>query len=956
MFVAGMNGVDINPIPFRIMSEPMTDEDKPKRDCDEVSVASDFSIIPESFVVQEDVSPSDRRMASSLGSCVSDHFQPSSSAEMSFGKVWFQNIQATYTADSDIAVSYVLTPSVSAKSSDRIALYRVGFGSPQDYLTYQWAPTPSKDHTSNQLPLTVVFKASSLPKYAGEFFQFCYVTHECQIVGVSTPFQLHPVGSLGANNVCDVDDGEDGMVVVCTKESVLHDNINRLKEDNAQLTLNLNSARSALEEKQRELDDRFQQLTMCQHHLQALETKMKKETSEKCELMGRVGQVVEEKGHLEDRVKTLEKNLDTSANQVETLGNQVKKLTEEQNAGTEEMLHLRKHREQLEHALQKCQGDLKSAEDKVQSLNCELDKTRAEREKAIQDLEFWTSSAAADKNEKNSLALKFSTVNEELICKLEELEKSKRLVSELEEALATAVVDMTTIKDNLKETEEKLAKAEEERSIHEERQNVVNQDNEQLKATIQQLKNKIKQLEDVQENEDSGREAAERIASDLSGRLQTAKAEYHTLALTNIRLVKKLKKLRQSVISEGESGKASSMSASVLSQGSSWLAVDEGGIDNEEDFDEAAAAVASVEVPPNMIQSYASILTSCSNCSHSTQQLSEAVHRKMEDIVRELSLQIQSLKSELKAREKEQETYSKEGSSLDRSQEKQSIKDEHQSSMENKVEEQHQQTESTQNIRQSLEAGDITNHPPQTEAGGETPGDDSSETQVLYSNSFLHAPRTAPVFLPERLSSPNLVQDSATGGVRPSSPSPTPSMLSQRGHSVPPVIVTSSPNGHSLVAPQPHPQSLPDIALPPPLLPETTTTARQAAVMSQFSNPQIQGGMGHESDDDDFHSTSDTDDNPSLTQYSSSRLYECPMCGLVFQAAALRLLEEHINSHLEHVCPVCSMAFQRNDNKRFEAHVQEHFKDEGDDNEDPLDDPSGPWGPAFRAARLLEID
>lgn len=45
-------------------------------------------------------------------------------------------------------------------------------------------------------------------------------------MGVSTPFQLHPVGSLGVNNVCGVDDGEDGMVVVCSNESVLHDKIN----------------------------------------------------------------------------------------------------------------------------------------------------------------------------------------------------------------------------------------------------------------------------------------------------------------------------------------------------------------------------------------------------------------------------------------------------------------------------------------------------------------------------------------------------------------------------------------------------------------------------------------------------------------------------------------------------------------------------------------------------------
>lgn len=36
---------------------------------------------------------------------------------------------------------------------------------------------------------------------------------------------------------------------------------------------------------------------------------------------------------------------------------------------------------------------------------------RAERDGAVRELEFWTSTAAADQSEKNSLALKFSTVS-----------------------------------------------------------------------------------------------------------------------------------------------------------------------------------------------------------------------------------------------------------------------------------------------------------------------------------------------------------------------------------------------------------------------------------------------------------------------------------------------------------------------------------------------------------------
>lgn len=122
----------------------------------------------------------------------------------------------------------------------------------------------------------------------------------------------------------------------------------QLSKEKDKLLGEFSSTREILEQKEKLLEDKTQQLTMCQHHLQvrmedhvitkffslsyifgvwrhsspqtllssvyilntqALETKMKKESSEKCELMGRVGQVVEEKGHLEDRVKTLDRSL-----------------------------------------------------------------------------------------------------------------------------------------------------------------------------------------------------------------------------------------------------------------------------------------------------------------------------------------------------------------------------------------------------------------------------------------------------------------------------------------------------------------------------------------------------------------------------------------------------------------------------------------------------------------------
>lgn len=947
----------------------MKNEDTPRRDFDELSVASDFSIIPENFAGQDDsVLNETRSMASGASFLKSEDLQPSAQAETSFGKVLFQNIQATYTADSDIAVSYILTSSVTAKSSDRVALYRVGFGSPQDYLSYQWAPTPSKDHTLNQLPLTVVFKASSLPKDAGEFFQFCYMTHEGHIVGVSTPFQLLQVGSLSLSNVCGVDDGEDGMVVVCSSESLFHDKINKLSQQIQKLLLEVSSQQQLAEQKQKEMDDKTQQLSMCQHHLQALETKMKKETTEKCELMGRIGQVVEEKGHLEDRVKTLDRSLATSTARVEELESQLQTISSDKKKLEEELLRSRKHREQLDHALLKCQEELSECEDKLKNTADELEQTKGERNNAVKELEFWTSTAAADKDEKNSLALRFTTVNEELIKKLEELEQSKKIVKQLEDKLINNVMEMADSKDKLKETEEKLAIVEEQKKIHEEREAVVNQDNHQLKATICQLKDKIEQLEDVQERDQSGREAAEKIASDLSGRLQDAKAEYQTLALTNLRLVKKIKKLRQSMNLQEGSTKTSVMTSSVSSQASMWLHVDNLEEDGTDDLEVTADGDEMEEVSKAMIQSCTSALTqaTCSTCSHTTQQLSEVVHQKMEDIVRELSLQIDSLKMQLQARQVEAEPHAETDSDDSRqSQElgKQPVVQQLQQCQQQQEElpqqkEPEQEREQEQNGRNKVVLEERT-------AAAESAGNDDDQ-QVLYSNSFLRAARTAPVFLPEgETETSSTFQEASSSAPQPSAPPSVPPPYiympcSQvRGSVTPSLMMNNTVSGATLSAPKAHiptTQPISGTSLPPPLQPETTPTAIQAAVMSQFTSQPLPGSQGHDSDDDDFHSTSDNDDSETLTTPQNHSMIQCPMCSLSFQPGALRLVQEHMNSHLEHVCPVCSMAFQKNEEKRFQDHVHDHFKEEDEDDQNSLDDPSGPWGQAFSAFPRLEFD
>ncbi|XP_045108886.1 tax1-binding protein 1 homolog isoform X2 [Portunus trituberculatus] len=905
-----------------------------QREMDEVSIASDFSIIPESMVEIEGAAGGGHcptRTVSTGSFLHSEDLQPSLSALETHAKVSFSNIHPTYCSDTDVAVTYSLTPAVIPRSSDRVGLYRVGFTSPQEYLSYQWAPAPPQDLQPGLAPsLTVVFRAPSLPKEIDEFYQFCYVTHEGQIAGVSAPFQL--VGVSAASDVCGVE--EDGMVVVRSGESVLHQRINELVVMKDKLVGECEVVRGEREEMSKQLEEKTQQLNMCQHHLQAIEVKMKRVTAEKCELMGRVGQVVEDKGHLEDRLKTLDRSITAERTRADTAEAKVKELEEA-------TLTSRKSLEKTIHSLRATEDQLSLTKEALKATKAELQEEQAGREKAVHELAIWTDTAQADLSEKNSLTAKFNSVSAELTAKMEEMEATRRKVFSLEEKLKEALEELEGVKGAQESAETKVAALEREKAVLTERQEALGLDNTRLQAANTALKEHVSALQHQQEREMKGREAAETIASDLSGRLQAARTEYTTLAVINKRLMRKLKKMRSRMESTpggsntNKAGNDSVMTTSITTT-SSWLQLEE-----EEEVEEEGERVEE-EAPSVLSQSCLSQPLTASCCSHSTQQLSEVVNKKMEDIVKELSQQILSLKCQLEEKERRSE--------------------------EKKEEEEEEEEDTPQHA-----TGTATDSPP----------------QVLYSNSFLKTATTAPVFLPEGL---NTTAAATT----------TPHSTTNTTHSTTETTTTTTNttqrvNYHYQIATPPQPTTAG--FLPPPLLPETTSTARHAAVMGQFATAPT--APPHDSDDDDFHST-DSDSSPAVTltsavtsaavlgphpppvtsqpqplpqnlpQLSSDNsmdppshstpslsVVQCPLCSLVFPQESARLLEEHVNSHLEHVCPVCSKVFQRNCQERFQAHVQEHFKEEEEEEEERRleeEDSSGPWGRHLRNAHLLEID
>lgn len=139
-----------------------------------------------------------------------------------FATVVFHNIAETYPEDAHIECRYTVTADLVPTSRDYVALFKVGWMSPKDYIYYEWAPIPKNYTVGCEADSSVLFPAHKLPKDDGEFYQFCYVSSSNQIRGASTPFQFR---RPGADDFVEVEDEETNMLVIRSKTLYLEENL-----------------------------------------------------------------------------------------------------------------------------------------------------------------------------------------------------------------------------------------------------------------------------------------------------------------------------------------------------------------------------------------------------------------------------------------------------------------------------------------------------------------------------------------------------------------------------------------------------------------------------------------------------------------------------------------------------------------------------------------------------------
>ncbi|WAR04151.1 TAXB1-like protein [Mya arenaria] len=220
-----------------------------------------------------------------------------------FATVVFHNIAETYPEDAHVECNYTVTSDLVPTSRDWVALYKVGWMSPKDYIYYEWAPLP-KDYTVGQdADASVLFPAHKLPNDDGEFYQFCYVSSSKQIRGASTPFQFR---RPGADDYIEIEDEEANMLVIRSKTIFLEENLQKAELQKQRL-------QEAQEALQKERDNIITKYQEAKNRLVAIET-------HNASLVAEVARQREEVGQLKTEMKdmlSLKEELELKINNVE---------------------------------------------------------------------------------------------------------------------------------------------------------------------------------------------------------------------------------------------------------------------------------------------------------------------------------------------------------------------------------------------------------------------------------------------------------------------------------------------------------------------------------------------------------------------------------------------------------------------------------------------------------------
>ena len=239
--------------------------------------------------------------------------------ESSFTSVQFDDLNEFYPPRIDISTSYVLSPDFTPSSRDWVGLYQVGWQSAREYYTFEWAPAI----TSEDRRVSVTFQKRRLPtKEDGTSYQFCFVSRDGNVRGVSSVFQIssQPLGTIDDDDLECLEIEEDGLaslMLIRSKNQEAEVELLRAKEEASRLKSvrqQVETEREALKEQlsqtEAEKEAMAAQLEASMTKQEELQEDLRQKLTDRSELTKVMTQRDDCVRELEEEVRVLNKQLE----------------------------------------------------------------------------------------------------------------------------------------------------------------------------------------------------------------------------------------------------------------------------------------------------------------------------------------------------------------------------------------------------------------------------------------------------------------------------------------------------------------------------------------------------------------------------------------------------------------------------------------------------------------------
>ncbi|XP_071943545.1 tax1-binding protein 1 homolog [Antedon mediterranea] len=488
---------------------------------------------------------------------------------MDYAQVIFHNVAENYPPDAHIQCSYTLTKSIEPNKNDWVGLFKIGWSTTREKITYDWAPMPNDWQTGQEYKLNILFNSYYLPKDDGEFYQFCYIDRLGKMRGASTPFQfLH----LTDVEFVEIDDEYEDMLMIQSKTIIQEEKLKRAIDEKEKMVEKQKELENAKDELEKQLAETSKDLTESNASIAEL-TSLKQELSlelnnlenQRSLLETNVGLASDKIKKLEEenaRYKTMLESTEADLQEVVANNNTLSSIRDQLTA---ELMDVKKEKDQYKEQFLSSEQEVKALEVLLQDMrrrsekSCELKREHEDEKKKIEK-ELLVARADRDylrsnENRLEQVESQLAATQQTKSMLTEEISTLKTVQHKLSKDLENASIEKDHVNDKLLKTREQFRKKE--ATLQ---QKIIRQEHafrekegllqEQLEVMRQSMNKLAKDHEKLQKNvKDTvigGPSEALRVAlDDITAKLKRRQILYDQLFKEKVELEKKLIAIEQ---------------------------------------------------------------------------------------------------------------------------------------------------------------------------------------------------------------------------------------------------------------------------------------------------------------------------------------------------------------------------------------------------------------------------